>query len=113
MLSSMFSVIGPAQIESLKNAAQEFCQCGTEKLKEWRDKNEYVGFSLFVCVCVCAHARTCMCECVHMYACACVFVSVCVCVPLTDLLEVVWLNKINNRGRLYQDKHVLVCGYPW
>ena len=73
MLSSMFSVIGPAQIESLKNAAQEFCQCGTEKLKEWQDKNEYVGFSLFVCVFVCVHMRAhvcvSVCICMHVHVC--------------------------------------------
>ena len=106
MLSSTFSVIGPAQIESLKNAAQEFCQCGTEKLKEWRDKNEYVGF-FFVCVCMCV----CVCVCVHMYACACVFVSVCVC-AFNRFIRSCLVEQIDEKGSLYQDKHVFVCGCP-
>ncbi|XP_070209026.1 DNA-directed RNA polymerase I subunit RPA49-like isoform X2 [Littorina saxatilis] len=34
-------IIGAGELESLKNAAQELCQCGTEKMKEWRDNKTY------------------------------------------------------------------------
>ena len=73
----MFSVIGPAEIESLKNAAQEFYHCGTEKLKEWRDKNEYV----FLCVCLFLFCCCCYCVCVwtKMSMTLCFWVCVCVC----------------------------------